>query len=79
MRVGIDITIRVASVMRDSWCCIDSVGWVRVVTKTRTCVVVRNIGRRRGRLDRDAVLGSVVVSSRRCDSTNGELIMCIAS
>ena len=45
----------------------------------RTCVVVRNIGRRRGLLDRDAILGSVVVSSRRCDSIDGEFIMCVAS
>ena len=38
---------------------------MRVVTKSGTCVVVRKIGRRRGRSDKDGVIGSVVVNSRR--------------
>ena len=57
----------------DSWCCRESAGNVRVVTRSGECVVVRIISRRFDHLNWGRVISKVVVISRRrhvCSSTS---------
>ena len=68
-----------AIVKIDCWCCRESVGSVRVVTRSGVCVVVCIISRRFNRVDWGYVLGKVVVISSRyrvCSSTS---CVCVSS